>query len=106
VAGDWRTSRQYVELESGTGTIDLPFTAGEVNLVLEPGPAGVSTVTVLLDGQPVAMTAGADVDPDGVARVDRSGMVRLIAGAPRGPHVLTLVSSDPGLRAYVFTFGP
>ena len=36
----------------------------------------------------------------------RSGMIRLIAGAPRQRHVLTLSASDPGLRAYVFTFGP
>jgi hypothetical protein len=74
--------------------------------VLQPGPAGVSTVTVQLDGQPVGPVGGAGVDPDGVARIDRSGMVRLIAGAPPGEHVLTLVTDDPGLRAYVFTFGP
>jgi thiol-disulfide isomerase/thioredoxin len=106
LTGDWQSHRQYIELQSGTGTIDLPFTAGEVNLVLEPGPAGVSTVTVQLDGQPVGPAAGAGVDPDGVARIDRSGMARLIAGAPKGEHVLTLVANDPGLHAYVFTFGP
>jgi hypothetical protein len=33
-------------------------------------------------------------------------MIRLIDRAPAGKHTLTLVSSDPGLRAYVFTFGP
>ena len=31
----------------------LPFTAGEVNLVMQPGLAGSGTVTVLLDGKPV-----------------------------------------------------
>ena len=30
----------------------------------------------------------------------------LVVGAPRRRHVLTLSSSDAGLRAYVFTFGP
>ena len=49
---------------------------------------------------------GADVGPDGVARFDRSGMIRLVARAPRGNHVLTLVVNDPGLQVYVFTFGP
>jgi hypothetical protein len=43
---------------------------------------------------------------DGVARFDRSGMIRLVAGAPPRRHVLTLSSNDQGLRAYVFTFGP
>jgi len=104
--GNWQTSGQYVELQNGTAKIVLPFTAGEVNMVMQPGASGTAAVTVLLDGKPVGQGRGADVGPDGVARFDRSGMIRLVAGAPQGPHVLTLVSSDPGLRAYVFTFGP
>ena len=97
---------QFVELQNGTGKIVLPFTAGEVNLVVQPGPSGKSAMTVLLDGKPIGEARGADVGPDGVARFDRSGMIRLVAGAPRKKHVLTLVASDPGVRAYVFTFGP
>ena len=104
--GDWRSERQYVELRKGTGKIVLPFTAGEVNLVMQPGPSGNAAVTVLLDGKPVGDAHGADVDADGVARFDRSGMIRLVAGAPRRRHVLTLVTSDPGVRAFAFTFGP
>ena len=104
--GDWKSGRQYLELQKGTGRIVLPFTAGEVNLVVEPGPSGKATLTILLDGKPVGEARGADVGPDGVARFDRSGMLRLVARAPRGPHVLTLIASDPGLRAFVFTFGP
>jgi thiol-disulfide isomerase/thioredoxin len=104
--GDWQSARQYLELERGTGKIVLPFTAGEVNVVMQPGPSGEAAVTVLLDGKPVGEARGSDVGPDGVARFDRSGMLRLIARAPRGKHVLTLIASDPGLRAFVFTFGP
>jgi thiol-disulfide isomerase/thioredoxin len=104
--GSWQSSRQYLELQNGTGKIILPFTAGEVNVVMQPGASGNAAVAVLLDGKPVGEARGADVGPDGVARFDRSGMIRLVARAPRGKHVLTLVASDPGLRAYVFTFGP
>jgi thiol-disulfide isomerase/thioredoxin len=104
--GDWHTDRQYVELKQGKGEIVLPFTAGEVNLVMQPGPSGRAAVSVLLDGKPIGEARGMDVGADGVARFDRSGMIRLIAGAPRQRHVLTLSASDPGLRAYVFTFGP
>jgi len=104
--GDWRSERQYVELRKGTGQIVLPFTAGEVNLVIHPGPSGTSAITVLLDGKPAGDARGADVGADGVVRVDRAGMIRLIAGASRRPHVLTLVTSDPGVRAFAFTFGP
>jgi thiol-disulfide isomerase/thioredoxin len=104
--GDWQSRRQYLELRKATGTIVLPFMAGEVNLVMQPGSSGTAAVTVQLDGQPVGAARGADVDPDGVARFDRSGIIRLVARAPRGKHVLTLIASDPGLRAFVFTFGP
>jgi thiol-disulfide isomerase/thioredoxin len=104
--GDWRSEGQHLELRKGTGTIVLPFTAGEVNVVLEPGPTGKAAVTVLLDGKPAGDARGADVGADGIARVDRSGMLRLVAGASKGRHVLTLVAEDPGLRVFVFTFGP
>ena len=106
VNGDWKTEREYIELRKGTGRITLPFVAGEVNLIMQPGPSGKAAVTVLLDGKPVSNARGADVGPDGMATFDRSGMIRLIARAPREKHVLTLIASDPGLRAYVFTFGP
>src|SRR4051812_25156588 len=104
--GDWHTDHQYVELKNGNGEIVIPFTAGEVNLVMQPGPSGRAAVSVLLDGQPVGEARGMDVGTDGVARLDRSGMIRLVAGAPQRRHVLTLRFNDPGLRAYVFTFGP
>jgi len=76
-----------------------------VNLVMQPGASGRASVSVQLDGQPIGEARGADVAADSVARFDRSGMIRLVAGAPRRRHVLTLSSSDAGLRAYVFTFG-
>jgi hypothetical protein len=104
--GDWHTDRQFVELTQGSGEIVMPFQGGEVNLVVQPGPSGRAAITVLLDGRPPGDSRGMDVGTDGVARFDRSGMIRLVAGAPRRRHVLTLSSSDPGLRAYVFTFGP
>ena len=59
VEGDWRRERQYVELRKGTGKIVLPFTAGEVNLVMQPGPSGSAAVTVLLDGKPIGDARGA-----------------------------------------------
>jgi hypothetical protein len=43
---------------------------------------------------------------DRVARFHRSGMIRLVAGAPRRWHLLTLASSDLGVSAYAFTLGP
>jgi hypothetical protein len=103
--GDWLYARQYIELRKGAGRITLPFTASEVNLVMQPGPSGSAAVAVLLDGKPIGDARGTDVGTDSVARFDRSGMIRLVYRAPMGRHVLTVVASDPGLRAFVFTFG-
>lgn len=104
--GSWKNRRDAVELQAGTGRIVLPFSGGEVNLVAQPGPSGKGALTVLLDGKPIGNARGADVSPDGVARFDRSGMLRLVAGASRQRHVLTLVANEPGVQAHVFTFGP
>jgi hypothetical protein len=104
--GDWRGGRQFIELGKGVGKISVPFTAGEVNLVMQPSESGKAAIMVMLDGRPIGDARGADVDSDGVARIERSGMIRLVAHATRGKHVLTLVTSDPGVRAYSFTFGP
>ena len=81
--GDWWIARQYGELKKGSGEIVVPFVAGEVNLVMQPGPSGRAAVTVLLDGKPIGDARGTDVGADGVARFDRSGMIRLVAGVPQ-----------------------
>lgn len=106
LTGDWRVEGEYVEVAGGHAELVLPFTAGEVNLVADPGPAGPARVRVLLDGKPAADARGADVDPDSRVVVDRAAMIRLVDGAPPGEHRLTLRAERPGLRAYVFTFGP
>ena len=65
---------RVLEAPDGAAGIELfRATAGEVNLVMQPGPSGSAAVTVLLDGKPVGDAHGADVGSDGVARFDRSG---------------------------------
>jgi hypothetical protein len=88
--GDWQSERQYLELKKASGKIVLSFTAGEVNLVMQPGPSGKAAVTVQLDGKPVGEARGADVGPDGVARFDRSGN-----DSPGRPRVPGKARSDP-----------
>jgi hypothetical protein len=40
-----------------SGEIVVPFVAGDVNLVMQPGQSGHATVTVLLDGKPIVDSA-------------------------------------------------
>src|SRR6516165_10815732 len=51
LTGSWQSKPQYVELKTGTGKITVPFTGGEVNLVMQPGASGNSAMTVQLDGK-------------------------------------------------------
>ena len=103
--GSWRSGHQYVELEKGTGKSSFPFTAGEVDLVVQPGASGRAAITVLIDGKPLGEGRGADVGTDSVARFDRSGMLRLVAGASRRRHVLASRrkrSGPPGVRVHLW----
>jgi thiol-disulfide isomerase/thioredoxin len=103
----WLETPEYVEhVGDKPGKIVMDVVAGEVNLVMQPGPSGKGAIKVFLDGKPVAAERGADVGADGVARFERAGMVRLVAKAEKKKHRLELVTTDPGLRAFAFTFGP
>ena len=51
-----------------SGEIVVPFVAGEVNLVMQPGPSGRAAVTVLLDGKRIGDARGTALGADGVAR--------------------------------------
>lgn len=107
--GEWTDAKEYVEhVGTDTGRLTMTFTAGEVNLVMAPGANGgkAAAVKVKLDGHLIDEWRGADVGADGYARFDRSGMIRLIAGAPKESHELVLETKDPGLRMFAFTFGP
>jgi thiol-disulfide isomerase/thioredoxin len=106
LSGDWRSDRQYIELQDAGGEITLPFTGGEVNLIAQPPPNMQAPVTVLLDGQPIDEARGSGVDADAVSHIDHPHMVPLVAGANRDDQVLTLLAPEPGLRLYAFTFGP
>jgi thiol-disulfide isomerase/thioredoxin len=106
--GAWQSAPEYVEhVGDEPGKLVLDVVAGEVNLVMAPGKSGKAEVIVKLDGQRLAAAQrGADVGEDGVARFDRSGMIRLVKGAATGKHRLELETKDEGLRAFAFTFGP
>ncbi len=107
LGGDWLAADEFIEHKGDADAeIRLTVTAGEVNLVMQPGPSGKASVAVMLDGKPIpAEAAGADVK-DGVAHFDRSGMIRLVAHAGKREHKLVLTTKDPGVRAFAFTFGP
>jgi hypothetical protein len=94
-------------LEAPAGSIAYRFQARDVNLVLAPQLSGAPVrFAVLLDGQPPRDAHGLDVDESGEGALSEPRMYQLIrqhgAIAPRTFEITFL---DPGVRAYVLTFG-
>lgn len=102
LAGKWRATAEYVEAAEDGARLDLRFFARDVFFVAAAPTA--ADVRLSLDGKAAgAAILGADA-PDGVVRVSRSDLYRLIALDDAGVHTLTL-TAQKGFRIYTFTFG-
>lgn len=106
--GAWLLAAESVARPVGGGgpsRLILDYMAADVNLIMHPPTSGeTGLLRVLLDGAPVSgEAAGADV-VDGVVRVERPQMYRLVSGADTAAHELVLETESDGLAAYAFTF--
>jgi hypothetical protein len=107
LAGAWSVGDEAAVLEAADGAIAYRFEARDLNLVLAPPPSGEPVrFTIRLDGQPPGDACGVDADAAGAGTVDEPRMYQLVRerGAA-GPRTFEITFHDPGLRAYVFTFG-
>jgi thiol-disulfide isomerase/thioredoxin len=105
--GDWSVGEEAAVLEAPAGSIAYRFQSRDLNLVLAPPASGAPVrFTVRLDGQPPGDARGLDVDESGEGSVTEPRMYQLVrqrgAFAQRAFEITFL---DPGVRAYVFTFG-
>ena len=107
MSGHWAVEEESAVLNAPHGSLTFRFHARDLNLVLTP-PASDAPVrfTVLLDGQPPGLDHGLDVNELGEGTVDEPRMYQLVrqrGGAAERAFEITF--HDPGVRAYVFTFG-
>ena len=105
--GAWSVGAEAAVLDSTPGSISYRFQARDLNLVLAP-PAGATPVrfSVRLDGQPPGDAHGLDLDAAGEGTVTEPRMYQLIrqrTGVGERDFEITFI--DPGVHAYVFTFG-
>ncbi|HEV7654847.1 MAG TPA: redoxin domain-containing protein [Mycobacteriales bacterium] len=105
LAGDWTIRRQAVVLHAAEGRIAYRFHARDVHLVMGAADRPVR-FRVRLDGRPPGDAHGLDVDGqgDGVAGAPRLYQL-LRQPAPVVERTVEITFLDPGLQAYVFTFG-
>ena len=107
LTGDWSVGEEAAVLEAAAGSIAYRFQARDLNLVLTPAEAGAPVrFAVRLDGQPPGDAHGLDVDASGEGIVSEPRMYQLVRqrGAI-GERTFEITFHDPGVRAYVFTFG-
>jgi hypothetical protein len=107
LSGDWTVGEQAAVLNTATGRIRYRFHARDLHLVLAP-PARRTSLRfrVLLDGQAPSDAHGVDVDNQGNGTVTEPRLYHLIR--QRQPIVdrqFEIEFLDPGVEAYVFTFG-
>jgi thiol-disulfide isomerase/thioredoxin len=107
LSGDWTINPGAAVLDKANGRVAFRFHARDVHLVMGPAMRG-STVRyrVLLDGQPPGNAHGTDIDAQGNGTVTEPRLYQLIRqGTQIKDRLVEIEFLDPGVEAYVFTFG-
>jgi thiol-disulfide isomerase/thioredoxin len=107
LVGDWTIGSQATVLNETNGRIVNRFHARDVHIVMGP-PKGGSPVRfrVLIDGQPPGAAHGIDVDAQGNGIAVDQRLYQLIRQPrPIDDRKFEIEFLDPGVEAYVFTFG-
>jgi thiol-disulfide isomerase/thioredoxin len=102
--GPWEVGSESATLEVAPGAIAYRFEGRDLNLVMGPGNGGAVRFSVSVDGAAPGADSGLDIDPAGEGVVDEPRMYQLLRGPARA-RTAEIAFRDPGVRAYVFTFG-
>jgi thiol-disulfide isomerase/thioredoxin len=106
LAGDWTIEQERVVLQRAGGSVVYRLHARDAHLVLDHAASGQIPFSVLIDGESPGDAAGLDVDQDGTGALRDGRLYQLV----RQPGVvreleLQITFDEPGVHAYVFTFG-
>jgi thiol-disulfide isomerase/thioredoxin len=106
LAGEWTIAAENVTLARAGGSIAYRFHARDVHLVLSPGAHAPSPFRVLLDGEAPGTAHGVDVDEEGSGLLRDGRLYQLVRQREAvRERSLQIIFSEPGVEAYVFTFG-
>jgi thiol-disulfide isomerase/thioredoxin len=106
LAGEWTIGGEKVSLDQAGGSIAYRFHARDAHLVLSPGTTGPVPFRVLLDGQAPGSSHGVDVDQDGSGVLRDGRLYQLVREQDTvRERTLEITFLEPGVEAYVFTFG-
>jgi thiol-disulfide isomerase/thioredoxin len=107
LSGNWTVGRQATVMNQAGGTITFRFHARDLNFVLGPSAAGAPVrFRVLLDEAAPGPAHGLDVDDEGNGTVAGARLYQLVRQPGRvSDRTFEITFLDPGVQAYVFTFG-
>lgn len=107
LSGDWTVGHEATVLNTADGRIVYRFHARDLHLVMGPAaPETPKRFRVLIDGAPPGAAHGIDVDDSGNGTLTEQRLYQLIR--QRGAvteHTFEIEFLDPGVEAFVFTFG-
>ncbi len=106
LSGDWAIGRQAIALHKANGRISYRFHARDLHLVMGSTSGKAVRMRVLIDGRPPGAAHGVDVDANGNGLVTEPRLYQLIRQPmPIIDRQLEIEFLDPGVEAFVFTFG-
>jgi thiol-disulfide isomerase/thioredoxin len=107
LAGTWTVGAESASLGAAGGRIVFRFHGRDLHLVLAPGKDGRPVrFKVRLDGAAPGDAHGSDSAPDGSGEVRQPRLYQLIRQGTRvEDRTFEIEFLDPGVRAFVFTFG-
>jgi thiol-disulfide isomerase/thioredoxin len=107
LTGGWTVGAEFASLGDSSGAIRYRFHARDLHLVLGAPPDGRQVrFRIRIDGAVPGVDHGSDVDADGWGTVQESRLYQLVRQTgPVQDRTFEIEFSDPGVRAYAFTFG-
>ena len=107
LSGDWTVSAGAVALDKPNGRVAYRFHARDVHLVMGASHRGSPVrFRVRIDGNPPGAAHGTDVDEQGNGSVTQHRLYQLVRQPkPIADRLFEIEFLDPGVEAYVFTFG-
>ena len=107
LAGSWTIRPGGAELHEAGGRIAFRFRARDLHLVMGPATAEAPVrFLVTIDGEAPGAAHGTDVDESGEGLASERRLHQLVRQREGvGEHTFEIAFRDPGVAAYVFTFG-
>ena len=107
LSGNWTRQGSSPRSNAPGGRIAYRFHARDLHLVMGPATRGTAVrFRVLIDGQAPRGDHGIDVDEQGMGTVTEQRLYQLVRQkGPIADRQFEIEFLDPGVEAYVFTFG-